>query len=490
MDDVNDPDKSSRSRVIGTPENPSPCVGKLPRPCSSGPLRAMRTEWRLFLAFFALLMISYWVFGGYRNWPYKIESDGKYYYQYLVSAIYDGDLDFSNQYRTPKYPWMRMPIDIDFQKAVSPKTGRPANPFPPGVAVLWAPFFLLSWLLGTALGWVGFRIEMAPFGRWFQFGVMTAGPTYAALALVILSRLIARLRMVARASSSLALLLILLASPLYYYAVFEPSMSHVYDLFTFVLYLICVLRWLDRRGACSLAALTLAGAAFIWVRPQNAVTVALFSGALLWVPGRGQVSGWPGRIWGRLFASALPLVCGVLPILAVNAYLYGGLVFVSQGANFIDLGHPAWYGVLLSARNGLFSHHPLLLLGLIGFVALLFSRQHAAPKWFLWTLAAALLAQVHLNSCVGDWWGGHSFGQRRLVSSLVLFTIGLAFLMEKLRRCGRGRFGWPVLVPAGLVCVLGFYLVLIHVFLWNYNQPHDIARWMFVIAPRLFAHRH
>ena len=132
------------------------------------------------------------------------------------------------------------------------------------------------------------------------------------------------------ASSRLALVLVLFASPLYYYAVFEPSMSHVYDLLAFVLYLLGVLRWVEREGWSGVAALSLTGGLLILVRPQNAATVALFSAILFFLPARPGRDGAPiafSRV-RRLAACAFPLLLGVLPILALNHYLYGGILAV------------------------------------------------------------------------------------------------------------------------------------------------------------------
>ena len=110
------------------------------------------------------------------------------------------------------------------------------------------------------------------------------------------------------------------------------------------------------------------------------------------------------------------------------------------------------------------------------------------PRWFLWTLLGSFLVQVWANASTRDWWGGagpegHSFGQRRLLSSLPLFVLGLAFLLEKVRRRSGDRFTRPVLAMAAVTMALGFYLVLIHVFVWSYDEPHDVFRWMFVKIP-------
>jgi hypothetical protein len=458
----------------------------------AAPRALARSERRFLALLFGLLIVSYFGFGGYRNWPYKIESDGKYFYQYLVSAVTDGDLDFSNQYRLEKYSWMMTEIDhYGFKEQVSAVTGRPANIFWPGPALVWLPFFAVTWALGTLLNAAGIAVDMNPFGLWFQYGVMLAGPVCAVLALALLGRLLDRLRLASVPASRLSLALLLFASPLYYYAVFEPSMSHVYDLLAFVAFLFAVLRWAERGRRRDLAVLSLAGGIFILMRAQNVATVGLFSLALFFLPAEPGPDAAPKRfrLVRRLAASALPLLLGVLPILALNRYLYGGAFVVRGVGSSLDPLHPKILEVLFSARNGLFSHHPLLLVGLAGFAWLLARPPAGLPRWFLGTLLGAFLVQVWVNASTQDWWGGHSFGQRRLLSSLPLFALGLSFLLENVRRRAGGRFTKPVLAAAVATMVLGFYLTLIHVFAWSYDEPHDVLRWMFRTIPARAARR-
>ena len=45
------------------------------------------------------LVVIFFSFGTNRNRSYKIESDGKYHYQYVISLYLDNDIDFTNNYR-------------------------------------------------------------------------------------------------------------------------------------------------------------------------------------------------------------------------------------------------------------------------------------------------------------------------------------------------------------------------------------------------------
>ena len=66
-----------------------------------------------------------------------IDGDALSYYAWLRSVAFDGDIDFSNDYRLlsdelAEDSWQLTPL----------ATGLVSNPAPPGAAMLWAPLFL------------------------------------------------------------------------------------------------------------------------------------------------------------------------------------------------------------------------------------------------------------------------------------------------------------------------------------------------------------
>lgn len=458
-----------------------------------------------FLLLLIFLSLFYFAFGTFRNWPYKIESDGKYYYQFLVSGIVDRDFDFADNYRVKKYPWMKLEIDhYALRTLVHPVTGRPANVCTIGPAVLWTPFFLAATILGNIANFAGFHVDLNPWGIFFQYAVMYSAVVYTVMTLYFLHRLLALFF-----SDRVALhapLVILVATNLLYYAVFEVSMSHVYDLFTYTAYLFVFVNCARSQRLVPYIGLAMLGALHVLVRTQNVVTILIFSAALvLMSPGRRNA----GASFKVLGAYAVTLLVGMLPVLLINNYLFGNPFAIPQGNQFLDLAHPQVLGLLFSQRNGLFSHHPVLAFGGIGFVTFLISRvlkttltpDHpgASSTWglsgnsaccqslsrkewllFFGAMAVAFALQVYINSTARDWWSGHSFGQRRLISSLPLFVFGLAYLADRLRALSRRWYA----SAAGVLSLSGIYLMFIHVFLWDYDKPHNILAWMFWYAPK------
>lgn len=467
------------------------------------PLFISDCQQRKRIGYFVLLLIclslSYFIFGTYRNWPYKIESDGKYYYQYLVSGINDWDFDFSNNYIASKYPWMRTEIDLyKFRDVVHPVTGRPMNAFTIGPAILWTPFFITAKIVGAAVNNLGFHVDMNPWGKFFQYAVMYSAVAYTVMALYFLYRLLAPFY--PEPVSLHAPLFLLVSTNLCYYAVFEVSMSHVYDLLTYTAYLFIFAKCAHSQRLAPFVSLAVTGAFHVLVRTQNVVTILIFSAALVLILFTKRDAGVSFKLLG---AYAVTLLVGLLPIPLINIYLFGNPLTIPQGIQFLDLAHPHVLGVLFSGKNGLFSHHPVLLLGGLGFIAFLSSSTlKATPSpcccstystqgltgvpsgclplsrkekiLFFGALFVAFVLQVYINSTTSDWWAGHSFGQRRLISSFPLFVFGLAYLMDRLRTFSQKWYALTV----GVISLSGLYLMFIHVFLWDYDKPHNIVTWM------------
>jgi hypothetical protein len=105
--------------------------------------------------------------------------------------------------------------------------------------------------------------------------------------------------------------------------------------------------------------------------------------------------------------------------------VYGTPLTIPQGDSFLTPLEPHLWGVLISTRHGLFSWHPVVLVGVLGLLAL------RKCRW-RWVLLLAFVLDVYVASIAGDWWAGHGFGMRRLTGILPVACIGLAALYERL----------------------------------------------------------
>ncbi len=421
------------------------------------------------------------LFGGYRNELAKIESDGKYYYQFLLSAWFDGDLDFSDDYAVAAEPFMARPVDhYGFQDRLT-STGRPTNLFTTGPAILWVPFFAVTHLAVSVRSALGGGDIGTPTG-WelhFQYAVMFSAVVYSTLTLVMLFDLLRR--SFSERTVIVGLALTFWSTNWAYYTVFEPSMSHVYDVFTMVLLIWTAVRAHRSGRIAAYAVVGLAAGLHVLVRTQNLLTVAIVVTVLVVASHRRSE---PRIGLGSITAMGSTMAVTLIPLAVSNAALFGSPFVIPQGDGFLDLTSPEVARVLFSRRNGLFSHHPTLLVAAAGLVVLAvrWRRRRRLVLWFIAPLTAAFVAQVWVNASAADWWGGHAFGQRRLVVALPLFAIGFCGIYESLveRFPTRRRF---VQLAAGGLIVANLWLTLIHVFMWSYDEPHDILHWMFVRGP-------
>lgn len=154
--------------------------------------------------------------------------------------------------------------------------------------------------------------------------------------------------------------------------------------------------------------------ASFWVRPTNAVAVAIFSG-YVFICYRRQILG---------FAAAM-----IPPIAlfgAVNYSIFGTIISpvsgMARAAAELRLGADYLQAVaanLVSPARGLFVYMPFVLL-------IPFFRprvtEASARRWLHWAGVAVVIGQTALVSTYNVWWGGHHFGPRYLCDLCPVFV--------------------------------------------------------------------
>ena len=350
-------------------------------------------------------------------------NDGVQNYAYLRSLLFDGNLDFSNEY---EYYMSRHAEWFD-RKAIprDPVTGLPINLYGVGNALLWSPWVLTAHAVGLAANAAGAGITLDGYSPLYAGAVGLASATYASVGLVLLSGLLARLAGIQR--SLLAVAFVWLASPLFFYMLLHPSMSHANSFFVATDLLLLYLggdspaRWVAMGAVAGLMVL---------VRFQDgALLAALAVGEAGKFTHQYRVGSTRTGLWlaGRcarygLFTLAVLAVTSVQmaawQVLQGSAFS-GPRAYMDQGSfGFLIPRHTL--EVLFSARHGLFYWHPALLIGLVGlFVARDAPRERAIA-------IGAFVAQLWVVASWSHWWAGASFGHRMFVSTLPFLAIGFA----------------------------------------------------------------
>lgn len=362
----------------------------------------------------------------------RLTGDGLSYYVFLRSLMKDRDFDLANEYA---HYGMITRRDL----AGKTTTGLRRSIYSIGPAVVWAPFFLLGEGLARAEGLVtGREPDLSGYGPHHYNAVALGGLLLGFAGIVLVHTLL--LRYFSAATALGATLLMWGATFLHWYLVVQPTYSHGPSAL-----LAAYAIWLwdrDRSGGRAPAWAhfflgTILGLAMC-VRWQNGVLLALPGLELL---RRLLKERAPLRDLVKSAALlGLGVFVGVFPQMAAWKALYDIWVLPCppQGCEFLRLDHPWILETLFTSRHGLLSWTPVLWAGYFGLIPLYRRRPDLAAMF-----APLLLLMTYVNMCVGDWWGGASFSNRRFDSVLPMLAFGLAASIDA--SCGILR-RWPTIV--------------------------------------------
>jgi hypothetical protein len=399
--------------------------------------RRRTRPWRAFLDDTAdvhgLALVLLYAIGVLLRDTHGITTDGVTYFAQLRSLVFDRDLDVAREFSVLGQP------------------PRPNHVVPIGPTLLWAPLYLVV-AIGDGLG------RMAGLWR-APADVSTLGLTTPYMRAALLSSFalggagLVALLVVLRAQFSkgvawTTVTLLFGATPLFWYMVYEPAMTHAASFGFAALFAVASVTWLAPRGQTpyesrmgsdpdtattgptvrqSLVLGTLLGGAFA-VRSQE-VLFALLPALLVF----GVAAPWPDRVAralrlaGWAFLGALPW----LVLQAVHSYVLFSRYdynLLGQGGYFNPL-QSRWIDTLFSSWHGLFSWTPVVYVAALGTIA------YVRREW-RWAVSALviLFLTAWVNGATQDWAAGWSFGGRRFSSVLVLLAPGLALAVEAVMR--------------------------------------------------------
>ena len=418
-------------------------------------------------------IVAFWVLGVplWHQLGTRVTGEGIAYYVYLRSAVFDGDLDFTNEYETFNLD------DVDPRLLTPTPTGVPRNVHAVGPAVVWSPFLAVGHMLQSLSSG---STELTPFGterrtreardqeifgRGYAHVFVAAAPigsiALLALASVLWFREIARL--VPPRDAAVGVVAAIVAGPLLWYTFFEPSMSHAPTAACVVFAVVAWRVWARHPSAGRALLVGLTPGLLAIQRWQFILWVVVPVGHLLFLAvRRGRRVAGPGEpapvcmtsllAGGHLGLILLGTLIGLLPQFLAWKLVWGSWVVNPMGGGYLSWSEPKLLSVVWSQRHGLFTWHPVLLLAVIGFV----------PAWKRDRLLTGvglglLLALVYVNGAVEDWWGNDSFGQRRFAGLYPFFAWGLSAALAS----GRSARWRRAFVAVVVVCTL-FNLGLAH----------------------------
>jgi hypothetical protein len=378
----------------------------------------------------------------------RLDADAVEYYSHLRSLYFDHDLDFANEFE-------HFGILARFDKIRPTQTGHRRTIFSVGPALLWMPFYAAGDLVARLQG----RVEEGYSPAHIR-AVCLGSLLYVVLGLLLLRPVLAEIA--GPVAGDASLLLLFYATFLWWYAVYEPVMSHAGSFFLAALVLAC---WWDVRSE-----LTWRRALLLGLLIGIAATVRWQNGLLLLLPA-ASLLGLLRRAPERAVALGLTVLglfmVGAMPQFLAWKAIFGSYVLLDppHGRDFLRLGHPFLLQTFFSSRHGLFFWSPVLWAGFLGYALLLRRDRYLAA--ILGTLVALM---TYVNACSGDWWAGGSFSNRRFDSMLPFLALGLALVLAAVFAAAERR--------PGLVLVAGAALLIAHniLFMEQYRQnriPRD-----------------
>lgn len=348
--------------------------------------------WRLPLVLLVLWQVT-------QVYP-RIRSDGYECFALGRSVLFDRDLDLSNDY-----------LGLRAGGLLTGK-GEVAVRGASGMAILWMPFILCAHV-GTLLarGLLGAEVPADGFSVPYQAAATFATFCFAVTSLFLTESLVRRF--FDPAIAGLVALGLWVGTPLCFYAVANPFMSHGGSALAVTAFLLLWLRARERTDVGAWVVAGLAGGLMASIRIQDSVILAIPLADLI----IDRQRRWLQRAGSLLIG---PGLAALLQAIVWARYWGTGFVSEVRAQNLVD---GDWHidGILFSARHGLFSWTPLCFLASVGLVLGLGRSRR------LFALAIlGLCLSVLVNASFSDWWGSDSFGQRRLVGLTPLFGLGLA----------------------------------------------------------------
>jgi len=418
-------------------------------------LRHRHTGILVLLFLLSLPLVNPWVRG-----------DGVGYYAYIRSMLVEHKLDFQNDWRDANLSFTvgKVHQDGEVDATQFTSTGHLNNHFSVGPSILWAPFLVPLHLGMLALQKLGFNVRPDGFSRPYIVTMALATALYGFLGVWLSFRLACRY--VEERWALLATLGIWFASSLPVYMYFNPSWSHAQSVFMVAVFL---WYWHETRPERTLQQWVILGLISGLMLDVYYANIAILVVALAesirqyWQNWRQPQHDW--RSTRRLFVANLAycvaIVIAFLPTLITRQIIYGRpLDFGYGGTEVWKWYAPHLSSVLFSSDHGLLAWTPILIPAAAGLVLFLKREQKFATY-----LIAAVLALYYLIAIDPCWDGLSSFGNRKFISLLPLFVIGLAVALSEFA-------GWlkenkrPMAIAASVVAVFVIWN-LAFIFQWG-----------------------
>ncbi len=350
--------------------------------------------------------------------------DAVFYYVYGRSMVFDGDLQFTNDYRL-SYPTSGEHFQSKQFDRIETKTGRASNIFAIGSSLLWLPWIGLLRVISTLSS--PQQIQTG-FERFFIGNIAFLASVFSLIA-VGLGYMITR-KFTSSTIALIAAITLSFTTPLLYYQFREPMYAHATSALSVALSVYVWSKQYDRVGTIyqGLGLGALIGLAGL-VRWQNmALLIIPLSSTLisLWQSVSNQKEKPHLRPALFFLLSIIGASLAVFSLqMSVWKVLFDSFLTIPQGGSFLNWRAPFLVPFLFSSFRGLLPWMPIFFFAFVGLMIL--SKRD--PRFGI-PLLLTILFFVYLNSSTLDWFAGGSYGPRRLSDYIMIFVLGYGVFLQ------------------------------------------------------------
>lgn len=376
------------------------------------------------LSFTFIIIMSFFsasnVKWGDDRWHSLIAYDGHGYYAYLPAIFIYQDLNYSfYDHELLKDRKERALLNYDYREDVS---GGKVNKYYVGTALAELPFFLMAHALSNPLGF-----DDNGYSKIYYVLISLAAIFYVFLGLWYFKKTL-ELYQIDSHVQAFSVLALYLGTHLFYYSMFEPSMSHVYSFAFISMFLYFGKKFFQNPALNNIIILSALLGMITIIRPVNILVVFVLPFLAASWPNFAKALNFKDKnISGKLLAGIVPFSILIFIQLLIYKISTGSSMVYSyneEGFNFLN---PQIINILFSYKKGLFLYTPLCFISLLGFYFFR-NRKFEGISLFLF-----LLLITYVFSSWWNWWYGGSFSSRVYVEFLSLFGILLAVLLQNIK---------------------------------------------------------
>lgn len=371
----------------------------------------------------AITIITVWTSSninwGKERWTRIIKVDGNGYYAYLPAVFIYRDLQFGFFDEIAAKEGCQN-MGYEYRYTID---NRIVNKYFAGTAAAQLPFFLAAHLLSYITG-----EPMDGYSVYYLVFINLASIFYLLLGSYFLNKVLARYS-INPFNRAIVLAATVFGTNLFYYTVYEPSMSHVYSFAFINMFIYCVIVYVENLSTRHLFFSGILLGMIFLIRPANLLILA----AVPFIAGDAMaLKRAVLTSFQRWRSSFFAILLFLIPV-TIQAFIYkaqtGNYWVYSYGDEQFDLGRPHMLEMLFSYRKGLFVYTPLWFLSLAGLIYVFRKNRWQGIAWLTFFLILTwVLSSWH------QWYYGGSFSSRVYIEYYALFAILLGTLLQHFKK--------------------------------------------------------